>query len=129
VTRFGENLGIAYQMVDDLLDFVGVERALGKPVGSDVREGRATLPLIRALREASEADRTDFLALLRSDGATGDRWTDVVEFVERHGGTDYCRKTVGHYVEAAKEALRDVAPGDARDGLVGIAEYVAGKCP
>src|SRR5439155_9772659 len=55
--RFGDTLGVAFQIVDDLLDYLGTPQVTGKPVGSDLAEGKVTLPLIAALRSATEADR------------------------------------------------------------------------
>ncbi len=127
VVDFGEHLGVAYQMVDDLLDFIGVERSLGKPVGSDLREGRATLPLICALRQASEKDRTEFLSLIDSGGLENGGWPEIVAFVSRNGGIQYCRDKVGEYGEAAKRALDGVQSSDAREALLAIADYVIDK--
>jgi octaprenyl-diphosphate synthase len=127
VMRFGENLGIAYQMVDDLLDFIGAERSLGKPVGNDLREGRTTLPLIRALDQAGEAGRAEFQALLRGGGAEDGRWSDVVGFVSRHGGIRYCRQRVEEFIHTAKQSLAAVEPSEARDALLAIADSIVGK--
>jgi octaprenyl-diphosphate synthase len=127
VVRFGEQLGIAYQMVDDLLDFIGAERSLGKPIGGDLKEGRATLPLISALRGADEEERSRFLDLIHSDGLENGGWPEIVNFVSRNGGIQYCRQKVGEYGEAAKRALVDIGLSDARQALLAIADYVIAK--
>ncbi len=127
VVDFGENLGVAYQMVDDLLDFIGAERSLGKPVGSDLKEGRATLPLISALRQASEKDRTEFLSLIHQGGLEDGGSSEIVAFVSRNGGIQYCRDKVGEYGEAAKQALDGVGSSEARQALLAIADYVIDK--
>lgn len=124
VVDFGERLGVAYQMLDDLLDFIGAERSLGKPVGSDLREGRTTLPLISALRGASESERAEIISLINNGGLENGGWPEVVSFVSRHGGIDYCRRKVKEYGEAAKRALGGIEFSEARDALLVIADYV-----
>ncbi len=127
VVDFGEHLGVAYQMVDDLLDFIGAERSLGKPVGSDLKEGRATLPLISALRQAGDRERAEFLSMIDDGGLENGGWSDIVAFVSRNGGIQYCRDKVAEYGEAAKRALDGIASSDARDALLAIADYVIAK--
>ncbi|MCK4547613.1 MAG: polyprenyl synthetase family protein [Candidatus Eisenbacteria sp.] len=127
VVSYGEHLGVAYQMVDDLLDFVGAERFLGKPVGGDLREGRVTLPLIRALQGADEKERAEFLGLIRSGGLDNGGWPEIVNFVSRNGGIEYCHQKVRQHGEAAKLALARVESGDALQALLAIADYVIGK--
>jgi len=127
VVDYGERLGVAYQMVDDLLDFIGVERSLGKPVGGDLREGRTTLPLISALRGATDRDRARLVSLIGSGGVENGGWPEIVRFVSDNGGIDYCRQKVKEYGEAAKQVLDGVLASDARRALLVIADYVVGK--
>ncbi len=84
--RYGELLGKAFQIADDILDFTGDETTMGKPVGHDLREGKITLPLIRALQNASDGERQAIEALLTQDDNGEADWGRIVSFVEEQGG-------------------------------------------
>ena len=81
--ELGEALGMAFQIKDDLLDFVGDKQKLGKPVGNDILENKITLPLIAALRNADNGKRTEVLKKL-GDGADEDDVKEVVEFLNQY---------------------------------------------
>lgn len=97
--QFGLNLGIAYQLVDDILDFVGDERELGKPVINDLKEGRITLPVIHALAQANATDRTRLMELAQD--ATPDKAPEILEMLNRYGSLDYAREQARHYTMQA----------------------------
>jgi octaprenyl-diphosphate synthase len=112
---FGLNLGIAFQMVDDLLDYQGDPAAMGKNVGDDLTEGKATLPLIHTLREGDAAQRQ-----LISDAITqksAERLEDVVAAVAACGSLDYTRERAQHYHDRAMAALSALPASDARTAL------------
>ncbi len=123
---FGHHTGMVFQITDDIFDFLGDERRLGKPTGQDWEEGRITLPLIAALRLAPEAARAELLAAV--DGAEGKRrhelWLRVKTFVTEHGGVDYAREKARQYGEQAKAAIADLADGPQQDLLTVSVEYV-----
>jgi octaprenyl-diphosphate synthase len=101
--RFGLNLGITYQLVDDILDFVGDERELGKPVVNDLKEGRITLPVIHALAQADETDRKRLTHL--AINATQDNAPQILEILNRCGSLDYARERARHYTLQAQTDL------------------------
>ncbi len=104
LTQFGLNLGITFQVVDDILDFTGDERQLGKPVINDLKEGRITLPVIHALAHADEADhrRLKDLALeVRPEYAP-----DILALLKKTGSLDYAREQARHYTLKAQENLQ-----------------------
>jgi octaprenyl-diphosphate synthase len=101
--QFGLNLGITYQLVDDILDFVGDEEELGKPVVNDLKEGRITLPVIHALAQASDADRVRLTELAQDP--TPDKAPEILEILTRYGSLDYAREQARHYTLQAQANL------------------------
>lgn len=121
---FGEQLGMAFQITDDLLDYVGDEAETGKPVGGDLREHKVTLPLIAALPRFSAAERKQVVALMANAAPSDDRIAEVVQAVSVHGGLEYARERAHRHAEVADRAL-DMLPGSAaRDALRASIPYV-----
>ena len=124
--EFGRMIGFVFQITDDIFDFLGDERRLGKPTGQDWEEGRITLPLIAALRDAPAEQRARLLG--RVEGLTGparaEAWAEVRDFVLEHGGTDYARGRAKEFGDRAKSAITAVASGVQRDLLVVSVDYV-----
>lgn len=114
--RYGDRLGLAFQVVDDILDFVGDEQVLGKPTGSDLRQGTITLPVL-CWRETLSA-RDYELAFERGDV------DEIVRLVGSSGAIDESYAQARQLVAEAREALEAVPPGPARDLLGDIAGYV-----
>jgi len=114
LAQYGEYLGLAFQIADDLLDFTGDELRLGKPVGHDLREGKITLPLIHALASAPETERADIERMLRRETKTEDDWERVVGFVKDHDGLDTAAEQARGYAAKAQECLQELEPSVAR---------------
>ena len=121
---FGEQLGMAFQITDDLLDYVGDEAETGKPVGGDLREHKVTLPLIAALPRFSPAERKLVTALMADPAPTDDRIGAVVQAVAAHGGLEYARERAQRHAEGAERALDVLPPSPARDALRASIAYV-----
>ncbi|MGB9837890.1 short chain isoprenyl diphosphate synthase IdsA [Methanothermobacter sp.] len=119
---YGKFIGLAFQIHDDYLDVVSDEESLGKPVGSDIAEGKMTLMVVRALEEASGNDRERLISILRS-GDEG-RAAEAIEIFERYGATQYAHEVALDYVRMAKERLEILEDSDARDALMRIADFV-----
>jgi octaprenyl-diphosphate synthase len=131
LAAFGEHLGIAFQIIDDSLDFDADEARFGKAIGADLREGKRTLPLIATLERAHPEERTQILEALRRpalaepDAALDER--DVVEvlrLVKRYDGVGYAVARAGAYAAQATAGLGRFPASDERDVLGLIAEYV-----
>jgi len=121
---FGENIGLAFQITDDVFDYIAADLAIGKPVASDFSEGRVTLPFISAFRNAPEAGRKRISELFHS-GFTGDEnWNEVVSFVRDNGGIEYSIRKAHELGEKAKDALGEVAPSKEREALCFAADYI-----
>jgi octaprenyl-diphosphate synthase len=122
--RFGEALGMAFQIVDDLLDYTADAAVLGKPSGSDLREHKVTLPLIYALPRMAEPERRAVAALLRSAEPADEQITDVIGAVARAGGLEYARERAQRLGQQADAELDLLPSSPARDALRASITYV-----
>jgi len=121
--RFGRALGLAFQITDDLFDYLGAETVTGKALGNDLDGGKITLPLINALREAPERERLEMEDLIRSRDFRNGHWADVVRFVTVHGGVAYSQKTSAQLAERAEEELEAVPDLEIRESLQAAVRY------
>ncbi len=122
--NFGESLGMAFQIADDLLDYREVKETTGKPSGLDLREHKVTLPLIHALREMSPVERKEVERLFANEKATDDDIAAVVRIVAVNGGFDYARERGAEFAERAYDALSDLPDTVARRSLSASISYV-----
>jgi octaprenyl-diphosphate synthase len=125
--RFGMNLGVAFQIVDDLLDFTGTEGALGKPVGNDFRVGKVTLPVIAALRNAPREQREIARELLRGRESLNGQWSDLLAFIDRYGGIEYTERRALEHGEEAKKALARIGGDGEREALELAVDFVTSR--
>ena len=125
--RFGDNLGMAFQVADDILDYVGSEAQTGKPVGQDLRELKVTLPLLGALRVASPGAEAEVTAFFSKTEPTDEEIFRIVEMVRELGGVDYARKKAREFAEQAEEALAGLPAGVAVDALRESITYVVDR--
>jgi octaprenyl-diphosphate synthase len=125
--EFGFNLGIAFQIVDDLLDYTAEESALGKPVGGDLREGKVTLPIIYLLqRGGPDADR--LIRTVVSDRAVSkDQWREILRMLRDQRAPDLAYAKALEYANRAKAALDVFPPTRERDALKALADYVLSR--
>ncbi|HTC23198.1 MAG TPA: polyprenyl synthetase family protein, partial [Gemmatimonadales bacterium] len=122
--RFGEALGMAFQIVDDLLDYTADAAVLGKPSGSDLREHKVTLPLIYALPRMHETERRAVSGLLRSTEPADEQITEVIGAVARAGGLEYARERAQRLGQQADAELDLLPSSPARDALRASITYV-----
>ncbi len=122
--RFGEYLGMAFQIVDDLLDYTEDEAVTGKPSGNDLREHKVTLPLIHALGRLSPAARRHVSTLMATPEPTDAQISTVVELVSEAGGLEYARQRAHRLAERADHELDALPPSRARDVLRDSITYV-----
>jgi len=124
---YGLHIGMAFQLVDDLLDFTGDEAALGKPVGGDLREGKMTLPVIHLLARGDGRADTLVRKIVREQDVTHDDWRDLRMLLAQTRSIDYAQSTAVEFVERAKRALRAFPPSAARDALLFLPDYVLSR--
>lgn len=121
--EYGELLGMAFQVRDDILDYVGRRSITGKPTGRDLSERKLTLPMITALSRASAGERTTVLGQVRKGGKHLDV-KKILEFVERNGGIAYAEEQARTFADRARAALDPLRPGASKDSLLSLAEFV-----
>lgn len=124
---YGRDLGMAFQIADDLLDLGGEERLLGKALGNDIREGRLTLPFIHAMRVAGSEEREWIEDAFREGRLGHGDLVRMREVVARNGGTRYSLEKAQAYVSACKERLRSLRESSCRESLASLADYVLSR--
>jgi len=121
--EFGFNLGVAFQLTDDVLDYTSSDDRLGKESGADLKEGKLTLPAIISLKRCDKGEKD----LIREASLTGqiskDQFRGIVEIVHRHGGIEETSSLARGYANRAKACLEVFKPSIERDALMGIADY------
>ncbi len=122
--RFGEYLGMAFQIVDDLLDYTEEEAVTGKPSGNDLREHKVTLPLIHALDRLAPEGRREVSRLMETPEPDEGQIGRVVALVSEAGGLDYARQRAQQLAEQAEQALEELPPSAARETLRDSIAYV-----
>lgn len=125
--RYGNQLGMAFQVADDVLDYTEVEAVTGKPSGNDLREHKVTLPLIAALGNMSAAQRARVDELFANPTPNDAEIADVVAIVTDGGGIDYARKRGQEFAEQADAALEPVPSSAARQSLADALAYVVDR--
>ncbi|MDX1481033.1 MAG: octaprenyl diphosphate synthase [Woeseiaceae bacterium] len=119
--RYGRELGTAFQLVDDALDFNATAAELGKNLGDDLAEGKPTLPLIRAMAKASDSDRDLIREAILEGGV--DRLERVTAIIQETGALDYTARQAQDAADAAIAALGDIPDSDYRQALIALAEF------
>jgi octaprenyl-diphosphate synthase len=115
--QYGESLGQAFQIADDILDFTSDADTMGKPVGHDLRQGKITLPLIHALEAAPAPARRDIESLLRQEEKDEADWQRIIDFVIQHRGVDAAGATARRCGDRARQCLAGLASSPARTAL------------
>jgi octaprenyl-diphosphate synthase len=125
--EYGRNLGLAFQIVDDVLDLTAAEEVLGKPVASDLREGKATLAVIHALERGTGADREAIRTVLSDRSFAHVSHPQIIEILERHGSIAYAMDTAGAYAEAARLSIADLPDTEAKRALLWVPGFVTSR--
>ena len=123
--EYGFNLGMTFQIVDDLLDFTGTTAAVGKPIGSDLREGKVTLPLIHMLQQDRSGASSQIVRdIIASRTVVPEQWTELLHALEEHESIDYAYRRAVEYAERAKTPIYAFPPSSERDALLALPDYV-----
>ena len=123
---FGENIGTAFQVADDLLDFVGDPDITGKELGIDTLNGHVTLPLIHALKSVNEASGREIIKWLK-DGNSDETFEKIHSFVEEQGGLEYTSRCATELSERALESIVSVGESVYYDALTNLVRYTVAR--
>lgn len=124
--KFGEYLGIAFQMKDDLFDYEK-QGSIGKPTGNDIKEKKLTLPLIYVLRKISEKERRWALNIIRKHNKNTEKVNELISFVKENGGIEYTRHKMIEYKQKALGILGEFPTSEAREALVNLVDYTISR--
>ena len=122
--NYGLDLGIAYQLMDDSLDYISTDEDLGKGIGNDLREGKVTMPLIHANRNATEMERKLLKETIEAKELTDERLADVLEIINRYKGIEYTVQRATKHIEDAKQSLTSFDSSINKTALMTVADFV-----
>ena len=125
--EYGRALGMAFQIVDDVLDLTATEEVLGKPVASDLREGKATLAVIHSLENGSAAERESIQTVLADRDFHRVTHAEILAILGRHGSVDYAMNTAFQYADAARAALAALPDSDYKRALLWVPDFVVAR--
>lgn len=127
LAAFGMDLGIAFQLMDDTLDYVADEKEFGKSIGHDLEEGKITLPLIETLKRCSTDERDIIGSIVEKETLEKGDFDRVLALVTRFGGIDYATNRAKEYIESAKSHMNIFSDSPARSALFRLADYVVSR--
>jgi octaprenyl-diphosphate synthase len=127
LAAYGFNLGLAFQMVDDLLDYSQDTPALGKKVGADLKEGKLTLPVIYSLKSADAKDRIQMEKIIKNKDFSTEDFETLIAIMKKYGGQTYTEKVAQKYVKNAKNALETFEDSTTKEVLLSIADYTLAR--
>lgn len=122
LTDFGHNLGIAFQMIDDILDYVAEEKDLGKKLGKDLMEGKITLPLIELLKEAKEKD--EIVEIIKGETFSEENLSKILYYLKKYNSISSSMEIAQGFIQKAKDAIMIFPPSPQRQTLFNISDYI-----
>lgn len=128
--EFGEKVGIAFQIRDDILDLLGDESSTGKPIGNDIRENKITLPLLHALKQAERREAKAIIRLVKKGAgmrARNNDYRDIVNFIEHHGGVQYAMHTANRFTEEAVALLDSYQESPFKNSLINLVRFITSR--
>jgi octaprenyl-diphosphate synthase len=125
--EYGRNLGIAFQIVDDVLDLTAAEHVLGKPVASDLREGKATLAVVHAMEKGTAHDHAVVSRVLEDLSFKRTTHQEVLAILERHGSVQYALDCAFQYAEVARAAIAGLPESDYKRALLWMPDFVVAR--
>lgn len=124
LSEYGWHLGMAFQLVDDVLDFTSREAVLGKPVGNDLREGKVTLPLIYALEEATAEERRLVETVLRDGNYERVSFREILDIMQRYDGIERARERAQFFTEKARAIINSFPDSPAQRALASVTDLI-----
>jgi octaprenyl-diphosphate synthase len=122
--EYGWNLGIAFQLIDDVLDFTSREKILGKPVGNDLREGKVTLPLIYALETAAAEERRLVETVLADGNYDQVPFAKILQILHRHNSIERAQQRAQAFTDKARAIIAGFSPSPFQKALLAVTDLV-----
>jgi len=122
--QFGHHIGMAFQVKDDLLDYVSTDSTLGKNAGLDFKEGKVTLPLIHALKSATDRERELIAAAFKKTRTNKKDFESVKRVIKKYGGLEYTATVSGDHIDKARGFLELFPSSPYKDALLELANYI-----
>ncbi len=122
--KYGEYVGMAFQIRDDIFDYISNSNTIGKPVGNDIRERKLTLPLIYALSQTTETKRLEILSLIKTNKLSNNKIHQIIDFTIEQGGIEYAMNKAKKFVERAIECITFLPISKEKKSLIEFAHYV-----
>ncbi len=126
LSEFGENIGIAFQLRDDVLDYIGKKKIMGKSSGSDLKEKKFTLPLIHSLNSATKKEAKEIVSVVKNGTFSKSR-SIVMDFIKEHNGIEYTVQKTAEYCSVAKSKIKDFKPSETKDTMEKFVDFIAGR--
>jgi octaprenyl-diphosphate synthase len=125
--KYGHDLGMAFQIVDDVLDLTASEEVLGKPVASDLREGKVTMAVIHALERCTDAERAKVEKILEDRAFNGVTHADILTILQRYGSLDAATSRAAQYAESARNSICFFPDSEIKRALLWAPEFVVAR--
>jgi octaprenyl-diphosphate synthase len=127
LAQFGRNIGMAFQMTDDTLDYTAREKEFGKSVGKDLEEGKITLPLIFALKQSTDGERSKIKKIITGKKSSQKAAREITDLIQKYNGIDFSLKIAAGYISDAKSQLRIFGDCAEKDQLMSVADYILSR--
>ncbi|HEY3251423.1 MAG TPA: polyprenyl synthetase family protein [Ignavibacteria bacterium] len=124
LSEFGENIGIAFQLRDDILDYIGKKKIMGKSSGSDLKEKKFTLPLIYALQNSTKKEAKEIISIVKNGSFSKSR-SYVMDFINEHNGIEYTVKKTTEYCTTAKSKINNFKSSETKETLNYFVDFIA----
>ncbi len=125
--EYSWNLGIAFQLIDDILDFTSREKILGKPVGNDLREGKVTLPLVYALEQADASERNMIETILADGNYDQVPFAKVLQMINKYRGIERAQERAREFTGKSREIIARFPPSPYQKALHSVTDLVTGR--
>ena len=127
LSDYGLNIGLAFQLIDDALDYSSTEDVFGKPVGQDILEGKMTLPLFYSIEKATKDEKTELKEILDKEDLEDEEVNMLRDLVEKYNGVEITKDVARKYVDFAKDSIGDIPSNQYKDSLSTLADFVVDR--
>jgi octaprenyl-diphosphate synthase len=127
LAAYGRSVGLAFQIIDDVLDLTATEEVLGKPVASDLREGKATLAVIHSFEHGTAADRQTIQRVLDDRSIENARRAEIQQMLARNGSVEYAMAAADRYAEQGRLALAELPDSEFKRALLWVPDFVVAR--